>query len=281
MVFNKSIIIGMRKNLKHHKITPAFISFSKEIRQKRGDAFTLVELLVVISIIALLVSILMPALGKAREQAKRSVCANNLHQFAISLTMFTSNNNDKFPTDTVDTIRDDGNYSIMPFWLWNIHSKVVEVMLDNGTIKEQFYCPSNPMIKNMDIFWEHEQNGEFWMRTGYGWLLKKPKPTKIKPAYFTGNRSYIASMTVDHPADKELVVDLVMDNNGDFGKLYVWGYITPGHVRSTSHYSSPGEPAGGNILFVDGHVEWRNFSEMEIGLDATVVTPGPPTSFWW
>ena len=51
-------------------------------------AFTLIELLVVIAIIALLVAILMPSLARAKELARRSVCAGNLRNIFVSLHLF-------------------------------------------------------------------------------------------------------------------------------------------------------------------------------------------------
>jgi prepilin-type N-terminal cleavage/methylation domain-containing protein/prepilin-type processing-associated H-X9-DG protein len=61
--------------------------------KKRG--FTLVELLVVIAIIALLMAILMPALNRARELAKRIHCLNNLKQLTLAWTMYAGDNDDK------------------------------------------------------------------------------------------------------------------------------------------------------------------------------------------
>ena len=59
-------------------------------RKKQG--FTLIELLVVISIIAVLMSIMMPALGKAREQARTSMCRNNLRQLHLAATLWSGDN---------------------------------------------------------------------------------------------------------------------------------------------------------------------------------------------
>ena len=63
---------------------------------KNKKAFTLVELLVVISIIALLVSILMPALSNARRQAKNVICQTNLKQWALIFLLYTDDNDDRF-----------------------------------------------------------------------------------------------------------------------------------------------------------------------------------------
>jgi prepilin-type N-terminal cleavage/methylation domain-containing protein/prepilin-type processing-associated H-X9-DG protein len=94
---------------------------------KRG--FTLVELLVVIAILAMMVAMLLPALNKARAQARSVQCMSNLHQLSIGLNMYANDNR--------STIAHGSNTFGGNSHTWNF-------MLDGRAVNNKVYVPGPP-----------------------------------------------------------------------------------------------------------------------------------------
>src|SRR3954447_18280537 len=81
-----------------------------------GGGFTLVELLVVIGIIAILVSILLPALNRARDQANRAACMSNIRQVMIGFVLYAQTYKDKCPLGS--RADNPGNVDIPGDWIY-------------------------------------------------------------------------------------------------------------------------------------------------------------------
>jgi prepilin-type N-terminal cleavage/methylation domain-containing protein/prepilin-type processing-associated H-X9-DG protein len=239
---------------------------------KRG--FTLIELLVVIAIIAILMGILMPALSKVREQARRQSCGARVRQHALALNMWADQNEGKMPPVGQN------------YWLQDIGRNTVNFMLKTGLTRKMFYCPSNASHqKYNDNFWYLGNSftgwdGSRWVDetdrivSGYDYLVGGRTTTIARYANDSGKKEWISTLQTKQPALRELVLDSLEgapDANKKWGYNFLevkgYPYSQPGNnlpvgvaFDRTNHVDGAGLPVGGNIGFLDGHGEWRKFN---------------------
>lgn len=237
-------------------------------RLSRFKAFTLVELLVVISIIVVLLALLVPSLDKAIEQTQRVVCATRQRAMHTIYSTYAFENNRVLPLFP--------NPGTEGSWLHDMSFVQARGLFGYGAGDEShsdlFYCPSDDKLLPKYWFGGQWSNDNGILVVGWVFMTDRVGGWPSNNAgVYVFERGYGASKRITGQGPSAARALLLLDR-----QLFVGGWVGWAGGDGAPNHTNGVEPVGGNNTYLDGHVQWNNFQDMEMNLNH-----GNAVQYWW